>query len=642
MWFDILVIAGICAAAAVVGLKVYWRLDIKNKKKLRANQSDSVNEESQIPLPAGGDDDDPSPEKFYSEADYVPDFPWGTEHELGEDDWLNAGMDEFSPVSETTGHPEIQLQQDGSILNVTITTLPKQDISAEPAVINLRIILPPQYSARKGEGPFDIEIRADDLPSTYQDWQDFITEKTLEEPVSQVSSLMDEIVIRPVESQAAEIRGLMDEITVRPVEQPVQASFQVLDDISISTEEQPVSPVLGLMDEITVKPIESSMPMGLQVLDEVSIRPVENQISGNYGLMDEITVKPLPGKVNIEYELLDDLITKRANYQAGAANLPGDAMITGSEGSLSEEGGVLTNITVSDITAYLNEKRQYKQATNPLPASGFRGTPSFAQAIEGNGDLSDQVKKVGKKARLPRIAAKALSTLRIYNKVEFYIQDTYLTQADILMEEPQIKGFTFEVIHTPSELKSLIGGYGSTRDFNNIKRGLKKGMAVFLGLVDGEPASVGWACTTEESRAFFKGYPYNEDLDRGICIAGGWTNPKYRDSGISDYIKHKRQMALKEQGFIFERSLVEESTVKDLLSGEVESGAGTTYKRRTFTSAALPGILGVEYWKEQPLNETDTWPIYKMFTLLILVLSSSPMGSGLNLKQRILKLNRTQ
>ena len=233
-----------------------------------------------------------------------------------------------------------------------------------------------------------------------------------------------------------------------------------------------------------------------------------------------------------------------------------------------------------------------------------------------------------------------MAALRIYNNNEFYIQDTDLTQVDTLMQKPQIKDFTFKVLNTATELDELIdGGYDLVMNFNKIRRGLKKGMVAFLILVDGELASMGWACMTEESKAIFRGYPYNDDLDRQACIVGDWTNPKFRDSGISSYVKHKRQQLLKEKGFTFERSIVEDNIAKDLRSTRAQKRFELTYKRRTYTNVSLPGILGVEFWKEHLLNETDAKPLYQMITLLVLVLPSPRIVADLNIKPKVLKLN---
>ena len=358
-------------------------------------------------------------------------------------------------------------------------------------------------------------------------------------------------------------------------------------------------------------------------MDEISIRPVENLVAETHALMDEISIKSSPGPINLEYELLDDLITKSAIYRTKKAKPSSDAVITDPVESPVEKAEPVKTISVNEITEILNEKRGFKQATIPSVATELRSTPFLARMGEGMGNLSSQAKNLYKKAELRGSVTKALAALRIHNNNEFYIQDTNFTDVDTLMQKPQIKDFTFKVLNTTTELDELIdGGYDLVINFSKIKRGLKKGMVVFLILVDGELASMGWACMTEESKGTLRGYPYNDDLDRQACIVGDWTNPKFRDSGISSYVKQKRQQLLKEKGFTFERSIVEENIVKDLRSMRAQKRFELTYKRRTYTNVSLPGILGVEFWKEHPLNETDTKPPYQMIALLVLVLPS--------------------
>jgi hypothetical protein len=499
-----------------------------------------------------------------------------------DDEWLNSPLEEVP----TTNHPEIQIKQDGSMLNITVIASNKQDIKSEQTIIKLKINLPPQVLARKGEGLYDIEITTDDSSSSYQSLQDIITAKPVEEPFNPSHSLMDEIYIRPVENQVTESYVLMDEVTVRPV--------------------------------------ESLVIVCSQLMDEISIRPVENQVTGSYTLMDEISIKPSPGPINIEYELLDDLITKSAIYRIKKAKPSSDAVITNSLISPVEKAEPVKTISVSEITEILKEKRDFKQATIRSEATRLRRTPSLASKGEVKGNLSSQAKSLHKKVELRGVAAKVLAALRIYNNNEFYIRDTNLSQVDTLMQEPQIKDFTFKVINTVTELDELIdGGYDLVMNIGKIKRGLKKGMVAFLIFVESELASIGWALMTEKSKANLRSYPYNEDLDRQACIVDDWTNPKFQGSGISSYIKQKRQQLLKEQGFIFERSIVEESIVKDLRPIIAQKRFELTYKRRTYTNVSLPGILGVEIWKEHPLNETDVKPSYQMITLLFLVFPSS-------------------
>ena len=651
LWINLLVILGTYVAVVVLGFFVYWII-INIKKTLRANQSNSIKGERQTPLTITKDTDAPSLEQPLNEADYAPDIQRENDTKT-DDDWLNNGIpeasastikkedddwlnarvgevptnvykqqddewlnaennqpletvDESSLNRATNNLPEIQIKQDGSILNITVSASKKQDVKSEQTVINLKINLPPQDLARKGEGPYDIEITTEDSSPSYPSLQDIITVKPGEEPVNQSHPLKDEISTRPAENQVTESHALMDEIAVRAVESPVL-----------------VSP---------------------QLKDEISTRPAENQVTESHALMDEIAIKPSAGPLNVEYELLDDLITKSAIYKTKKAKPPIDVVITNpvespiekaeppidvvitdSVESPIEKAEPVKTISINEITEFLKEKRDFKQAAIPSVATELRSTPVSARMGEGIGNLLSQAKNLYKKADLRGGVTSALAALRIYNNNEFYIQDTDLTHIDTLMQKPQIKDFTFKVLNTTTELDELIdGGYDLVMNFNKIKRGLKKGMVALLILVDRELASIGWAYVTEESKATLRGYPYNGDLDRQACVVGDWTNPKFQDSGISGYVKYKRQQLLKEKGFTFERSIVEDSIVKDLQSVGVQKRFELTYKRRTYTNVSLPGILGVEFWKEHPLNETDIKPPYQMITLLVLVLPSPP------------------
>jgi hypothetical protein len=675
LWINLLIILGTYVAVVVLGFFVYWII-INIKKTLRANQSNSLKGERQTPLTITKDIDDPSLEQPLNEAEYAPDIQRETDTKT-EDDWLNNGIpeasasaikkedddwlnarveevptnvykqqdddwlnaennqpletvDESSLNRATNNLPEIQIKQDGSILNITVSASKKQDVKSEQTVINLKINLPPQDLARKGEGPYDIEITTEDSSPSYQSLQDIITVKPGEEPVNQSHPLMDEISIRPVENQVTESHALMDKVAVRAVESPVLVSSQLKDEISIRAVENQVTESHALMDEIAVRAVGSPVLVSPQLNDEISTRAVENQVTESHALMDEIAIKPSAGPLNVEYELLDDLITKSAIYKTKKAKPSIDVVITNPVESPIEKAEPVKTISINEITEFLKEKRDYKQAAIPSVATELRSTPFSARMGEGMGNLLSQAKNLYKKADLRGGVTNALAALRIYNNNEFYIQDTDLTHVDTLMQKPQIKDFTFKVLNTVTELDELIdGGYDLVMNFSKIKRGLKKGMVALLLLVDGELASIGWAYVTEESKATLRGYPYNDDLDRQACVVGDWTNPKFRDSGISGYVKHKRQQLLKEKGFTFERSIVEESIVKDLRSMEAQKRFELTYKRRTYTNVSLPGILGVEFWKEHPLNETDTKPPYQMITLLVLVLPSPPRVADL-------------
>ena len=66
------------------------------------------------------------------------------------------------------------------------------------------------------------------------------------------------------------------------------------------------------------------------------------------------------------------------------------------------------------------------------------------------------------------------------------------------------------------------------------------------------------------------------------------------------------------------------STAKAALLQSDQQGLDSAYRRRTYTNVSLPGVLGLEFWKEHPLDEEDSRPAYKMTRLLVFVLPSPP------------------
>jgi len=636
MWLYLLISFGACEALFVLGLFVYWVI-INIRKKQRANQSNQNKAEIQTPSTIAETIAGLSLERPLNEAGHAPVSSKEKDNKAENDDWLNAGVTEVSA--------DTIKQENDDWLNTTVPEVSTNDYKQQDDDwLNAEISQPAE---------------AEDSPPSYQSLQDIITVKPVEETVAESHALIDDITVKPVQEDVNKSQALIDDITVKPVKEVVIKSH-------------------ALMDDITVKPVEEVVNKSHPLTDEISLRPVENQITETHVLMDEISIKPSPGPVHLEYEILDDLITKSAIYRTKKIKPTMDAVMTNPVESPIEKlepsrDAVTTNpvenpigkaeptsdafianhledpiekpepvkiVSVNEITEFLKEKSNLKQASISSLATDLRGMPSLAREVEGRGKLLSQAKNLFKEATLRGKVTKALAALRIHNISEFYIQDTNLTRVDILTQEPNIKGFTFKMLTTATELDELIdGGYDLVMNFSKIRRGLKKGMVAFLVLVEMELASMGWACIIEESKATLRGYPYNDDLDRQACIVGDWTNPKFRDTSVSSYVKNKRRQLLKEKGFKFERSIAEESIVTDLRSVPAQKRFELTYTRRTYTNVSFPGILGVEFWKEYPLNETDTKPQYQMITLLVLVLPSPPMVADLNIKPKVLKLN---
>jgi hypothetical protein len=233
MSLNLLIILGSCVAGVVFGLLVYWII-LRTVKTRRSNQSNFIEVEKQTPLTHTEDIDQPSlikreagtqeeDENWLNEG--VSEVSASTLHKE-DDDWLNAGMEEvpakdfkqqdedwlngeddrsLEPVKESSSNratvnpPEIQIQQDGSILNITVTKASKQDKKPEQTVINLKINVSPPDSDRKEKELYEVE-----LTSSYQGLEDAATIKTLEESVTTGNALMDEISVRPVDNPVTE------------------------------------------------------------------------------------------------------------------------------------------------------------------------------------------------------------------------------------------------------------------------------------------------------------------------------------------------------------------------------------------------------------------------------------------------------
>jgi hypothetical protein len=247
MWFNLLIILGTCLAGVGFGLAVYW-LIIKVQKTRRVVQAELSAPEKISPATITEDIDNPPLVPPLKPADKAPDLkreiadreeddnwlnngiPEAAPDTIKkeDDDWLNAGVEEVStnvlkkqdddwlnaeneqslePVDESSldsaaDSPEIQIQQDGSLLNITVITSRKQNVRPEQTVINLKINVPPEDVDGNGEEPYAVEVMPDSSSLSDQSLDDMISVKPTEEPDDQSYSLMDEISVKRADGQA--------------------------------------------------------------------------------------------------------------------------------------------------------------------------------------------------------------------------------------------------------------------------------------------------------------------------------------------------------------------------------------------------------------------------------------------------------
>jgi hypothetical protein len=123
--------------------------------------------------------------------------------ELG--DWSETGKQESeeSPDAAWLSHdianpPEIKIQKDGSVINITITTSSKQGIEPEHTLVDLSMQIFPQNPYKQEMDPFKVEVITPELMSA-ADLQETDKSQSSDSPDS-LSTLMDEITVRPVDS----------------------------------------------------------------------------------------------------------------------------------------------------------------------------------------------------------------------------------------------------------------------------------------------------------------------------------------------------------------------------------------------------------------------------------------------------------
>lgn len=590
MWFEWLIVFGACAAGAVAGLVAY-KVVTRVARAPRADRTSPALDQAQgTPGPAA----DRSAEQP-ADADGLDTLAaYLLEHERGPDFEI---PDDLSKPA-LSDHPEVRVAQDGSLLKISVRPPEKQGAAPSAEVINLTIRMPPGYTVRQGAGPFDIEIvsREEAPESSGREAE------PAGEPAGPALGLMDEVTVKPLESPPAVVVGPIDEIPAGPAS-IMFASGQ------------------SLMDEIAVRPAGGVTIAEARPVDEISVARAYEETSSGPVLMDEISVKPPAGPVNIQYELLDDLITSRAGYRTRKGGLSGVVSAATAAGTPSGAAPVST-ISAREIAEVLRESPVFKRPAR-LPAvvaKASRALPTGRTVIGKWTPVGRAARNVA--ARLTRVAARVLADLRIYDSREYYIRDVDLTRAGAAQPPPQLEGFVFKVVSTPAEFDELTkGGYGCPPGARRVRRQLRKGTVAFLGFAERELAAMGWACTTGESKAACKGYPYVDELDRDVCIVADWANPKFLDSGVPAYVRQQTAKVLKDRGFTVARSVVATGNLKDP-GLPVDAGSAVTFKRRTCISASLPGILGVKTWRELPLNETSPQPwesiIISVLPLLLL------------------------
>jgi hypothetical protein len=328
MWFDALIILGTCAAAVVFGFFVYWII-IKIQKTLRARQSNSMQGERQTPLTDSRDIEKQSLEHAIKKTDYRPDIQKEIDTETADhyrlnngvpgasgsftkkedddwlnadveevptnvykqqdDDWMNAGNDQSLETEDesslnppTTRIPEIQIEQDGSIINIIVTTTLNQDTKPDKKEENRRL------NAETEEIPTNIIKQRD------EDWLSAENDQPLEtevgsslnhSPINQrelqvkQDGFLLNIAVSASKSQDIKSEQTVTNLKISPPSKDLPREVELPKDVEIIADDSSLSPE-SLQDIVQVKPEEETVDQSKKLMDEITVRSVESQGEG--------------------------------------------------------------------------------------------------------------------------------------------------------------------------------------------------------------------------------------------------------------------------------------------------------------------------------------------------------------------------
>jgi hypothetical protein len=189
-----------------------------------------------------------------------------------------------------------------------------------------------------------------------------------------------------------------------------------------------------------------------------------------------------------------------------------------------------------------------------------------------------------------------LSEYGVFNIYERTLEE--LNEADYL---PKIQNATHKIIETIEQLDELLNEAFdlSLLDVNQARYRLGKGATLALIFIDRELGYRGWGAFTKKAKKTFDRYPYKVDFTNNEVVGGGaWTNPKYRRQGFHTYSAYKWNQFCIEKGVTKERSII-------LSTNTASQGTATKIGNKLVAKTRYVRILGLEFWRERPVQSTN-------------------------------------
>jgi hypothetical protein len=181
-------------------------------------------------------------------------------------------------------------------------------------------------------------------------------------------------------------------------------------------------------------------------------------------------------------------------------------------------------------------------------------------------------------------------------EARYYYEHT-MRERNHLEFMPSRREFTLHVVRTSQQADVLeADGYEFRSYQSKASKGLDIGAIAFCIFIQRELAHIGWIALTEEAKPYVDDWPFKVDFaNKEACTGATLTIPKYRGCGFMKYGYYERFEFLRQMGVVKSRN---SAGIYNTASHHVHAKFGP----RIYAKARYLRILGLESWKESPLN----------------------------------------
>jgi len=163
---------------------------------------------------------------------------------------------------------------------------------------------------------------------------------------------------------------------------------------------------------------------------------------------------------------------------------------------------------------------------------------------------------------------------------------------------PQIDDFHFAIVSSNQRADELEAeGLEFRSSVPNGRERLDKGVVALCAFAGHELAGISWVAMSQQAKDTLPERPYKVDFSsKEACGGDAWTNPKYRQAGISVYRTFRIHQFLRENGIIARRNAYRKGSVW-------QEKLATRFDRTRYAEGRYLRILWWKSWKEKPLMQ---------------------------------------